>query len=58
MMNDNERKDAEIRSIMRLTLGTEEKNPKKSEKPIKEKKTEEPKEEKTEEKKTEKKAKK
>lgn len=57
-MNDNERKDAEIRSIMRLTLGTEEKNPKKSEKPIKEKKTEEPKEEKTEEKKTEKKAKK
>lgn len=50
MMNDNERKDAEIRSIMRLTLGTEEKKPKKSEKPAKE--------EKSEEKKTEKKAKK
>lgn len=48
MMNDNERKDAEIRSIMRLTLGTEEKNPAKAEKSAKEEKTEELKAEKKE----------
>lgn len=54
MMNDNERKDAEIRSIMRLTLGTEEKKTKKSEKPIEGEKTEEKKPEKKETKKAKK----